>query len=90
MFIHSHNSILVYFLVYVDDLLIIDNSSSFIRHIIMAFSNRLSIKDLRLLHLFLGVEVITSPNWFFLSQHKYVRELLENFHMAGIKTCHLA
>lgn len=90
MFIHSHNSILVYFLVYADDLLIIDNSSSFIHHIIMDLSNRLSIKDLGLLHLFLGVEVITSPNGFFLSQHKYVCELLENFHIEGIKTCHPA
>lgn len=86
LFIHSHNSILVYFLVYVDDLLITKNSLPFIYHVSTTLFNRFSIKDLGHLQFRLGVEVIPSANGQFLSQQKYVQELLPRFHMEGIKS----
>ena len=86
LFIHSRNPILVYFLVYVNDLLIIENSLSFIHHVITVLSNRFSVEGLGFFHFFLSMEVIPSPNGFFFSQWKYVHKLLARFHMEGIIT----
>jgi len=45
----------------------------------------LSLKDMGLLHFFLGVEVISIHTGLFLSQHKYIRELLASTSMSGVK-----
>ena len=37
------------------------------------------------LHFFLGIEIIPTRAWLFLSQHKYVRDLLANTSMSGAK-----
>lgn len=52
---------------------------------ILDFSRRFSLKHLGALHYFLGVEVIPTPAGLFLSQHKYIRELLERTQMTGAK-----
>ena len=44
-----------------------------------------SLKDMGSLHFFLGVEVIPTRADLFLTQHKYVRELLANTNMSGAK-----
>jgi len=46
---------------------------------------RFSLKDMVLLHYFLGVEVIPTTIGLFLPQHKYVHDILENQNMAGAK-----
>ncbi|CAL8165948.1 unnamed protein product [Prunus armeniaca] len=48
-------------------------------------SHRFSLKDLGSLHFFLGVEVIPTRSGLFLSQHKYIRDLLIRAHMEGAK-----
>lgn len=44
-----------------------------------------SIKDLGSLNYFLGVEVVPTASGVFLSQHKYIQELLNKAHMDGAK-----
>ena len=44
-----------------------------------------SLKDMGSLHFFLGIEVIPTRAGLFLSQHKYVRDLLANTSMSGAK-----
>jgi hypothetical protein len=44
-----------------------------------------SLKDMGPLHFFLGVEVIPTKAGLFLTQHKYIRELLANSNMSGAK-----
>lgn len=85
LFIYQHDGILAYFLVYVDDLIITGNDSSFLSGFIAAISRRFSVKDLGDLHYFLGVEVISTPKGLFLSQHKYIRDLLARTHMDSAK-----
>ncbi|KAH9680736.1 retrovirus-related pol polyprotein from transposon RE1 [Citrus sinensis] len=85
LFVYTNKSIRVYFLVYVDDLLITGNSMTLIRHVITALSHKFSIKDLGPLNFFLGVEVIPTSNGLFLSQQKYIRDLLARFNMESIK-----
>lgn len=75
----------IYFLVYVDDLLITGTSSSLISRLIKAVANRFSIKDFGASNSFLGVEAISTPHGLFLTQHKYIRDLLERTHMEGAK-----
>ncbi|RVX02307.1 Retrovirus-related Pol polyprotein from transposon RE2 [Vitis vinifera] len=46
-----------------------------------ALAHRFSLKDLGPLSYFLGVEAISTSDGLFLSQHKYVRDLLAKFHL---------
>ena len=85
LFIYSTPTIQTYFLVYVDDLIITRNSSTFITDFIVSLSNQFIIKDLGSLYYFLGVEVITTISNLFLFQHKYIWDLLQWQNMDGTK-----
>ena len=52
-------------------------------NIIKQLSDMFSLKDMGSLHFFLGIEVIPTRAGLFLSQHKYVRDLLSNTSMSG-------
>jgi hypothetical protein len=71
--------------VYVDDLVITGNDPIFVSSIIDQLSNRFSIKDMGQLHFFLDMEVIPTTTGLFLSQHKYIRDLLTKLNMHGAK-----
>ena len=43
------------------------------------------MKDLGLLHYFLGLEIWQRSDGLFFSQGKYAQEILEKFHMQGCK-----
>ena len=85
LFIYSQGSTLCYFLVYVDNLVITGNNSIFVASIIKQLGDMFSLKDMGSLHFFLGIEVIPTQTGLFLSQHKYVRELLAKTSMSGAK-----
>ncbi|KAL3617184.1 hypothetical protein CASFOL_038931 [Castilleja foliolosa] len=72
-------------MVYVDDIVLTGNDSNFLDHFIKALSQKFSIKDLGMLHHFLGVEVIPTPKGLFLSQHRYINDILHQFQMDGAK-----
>lgn len=48
-------------------------------------SNRFLLKYLDFPHYFLGIENIPNNEGLLLSQHRYIRDLLERFNMAGAK-----
>ena len=85
LFIYNHDSILCLFMVYVDDIVLTGNNTAFLDHFISTLANRFSIKDLGPLHHFLGIEVIPTTNGLFLSQHRYIQDLLTQFRMDGAK-----
>ena len=85
LFIYRKHSIICYFLVYVDDLVIIGNNTNFVASIIKQLGDRFFLKDMGLLHCLLGVEVVPTQARLFLSQHKYIRELLSTTNMSGAK-----
>ena len=72
-------------MVYVDDIVITGNNKNFVASIIKQLRDRFSLKDMGLLHFFLGVEVVPTQRGLFLSQHKYIQELLSNTNMSGAK-----
>jgi hypothetical protein len=85
LFIYKTKSVTYYFLVYVDDLIITGNDPSFVSSIIDQLGNQFSLKDMGQLHFFLGMEVIPTTKGLFLSQHKYIRDLLTKTNMHGAK-----
>jgi hypothetical protein len=85
LFVYRHNYIICYVLVYVDNLIITGSDNQFVAHVVNTLGARFSLKDMGSLHYFLGVEVIPTTAGLFLSQHKYVRDILESKNMAGAK-----
>ncbi|CAH9133554.1 unnamed protein product [Cuscuta epithymum] len=85
LFIYSHGSTLIYFLVYVDDIVLTGNSSTAVNSFIERLTTRFSVKDLGPLHHFLGIEVIPTSTGLFLSQQQYIITILNTCHMSGAK-----
>ncbi|KAL4576014.1 hypothetical protein LXL04_012102 [Taraxacum kok-saghyz] len=85
LFICKNQRVTCYFMVYVDDIVLTGNDSKFIDSFISALSNKFSLKDLGMLHHFLGVEVIPTPTGLFLSQHRHIQDILNQCHMEGAK-----
>ena len=85
LFILSRPSSIIYFLVYVDDLIITSNNSQAVDQIIQQLSSTFSVKDLGMLSFFCGVEVCPTTDGLVLSQHKFVVDLLQKHHMVDSK-----
>ncbi|XP_019163482.1 PREDICTED: uncharacterized protein LOC109159826 [Ipomoea nil] len=76
---------MAYFLVYVDDIILTGNNTSFLDKFVTVLDHRFSIKDLGALHHFLGVEVVPTSSSMFLSQGQYLADILNRFKMEGAK-----
>lgn len=75
-----------YVLVYVDDILITGNSSTNIHTLKHNLNKIFSLKDLGLLHYFLGIEVKYKDSGdIHLCQKKYIQDLLTRAHMDKAK-----
>ncbi|CAN6576638.1 unnamed protein product [Malus baccata var. baccata] len=61
------------------------NDSSLVAKFIHLLATRFSVNGLGSLHYFLGVEVLPTATGLFLSQHKYIHDLLVNAKMDGAK-----
>lgn len=57
LFVFSHDDILIYLLIYMDDMVLIGNSTSVMAHITEFISTHFKIKALGALHYFLGIQV---------------------------------
>ncbi|WVZ23101.1 hypothetical protein V8G54_001645 [Vigna mungo] len=77
LFIYQKSGSTLYLLVYVDDIIL--------SNLISTLAARFSLKDLGYLNYFLGVEVIPSATGLFLSQRKYLTDLLHKSGMANTK-----
>lgn len=76
LFVYASGHNLVYILVYVDDCIVTGSSSSLVQHFLTCLSADFPIKDLGDLYYFLGVEASHSSSGLWLSQQKYVHDLL--------------
>jgi hypothetical protein len=66
LFIYNQRSNLYYFLVYVDDLVIIRNNSTFVANIIKQLGAMFSLNDMGSLYFFLGIKVTPTRAGLFL------------------------
>ncbi|KAL2945484.1 Retrovirus-related Pol polyprotein from transposon TNT 1-94 [Bienertia sinuspersici] len=76
-------------LVYVYDLLIASNDENAINDVKSFLSNQFHMKDLGVLRYFLGIEVDRTNDGIFLSQRKYIKDLLKEYQMEGCKAVKL-
>jgi hypothetical protein len=77
---------LLLLVLYVDDLLITDCSTSTIAAVKRILHDRFLMTDMGPLHFFLGLEISQDASGIKLSQAKYARYLLERFHMTDCKS----
>ncbi|CAH9117808.1 unnamed protein product [Cuscuta europaea] len=61
------------------------SSSSFVMSVIHTLSLQFAMKDLGDVHYFLGIQAKRTPNGLFLSQAKYISDLLHRFHLHTVK-----
>ncbi|KAK2978125.1 hypothetical protein RJ640_028679 [Escallonia rubra] len=71
--------------VYVDDIILTGNNTTFLDSFVNTVDHRFSLKDLGPLHHFLSVEVINTTDGLFLSQHRHIHDLLHTFLMTCAK-----
>ncbi|OMP11238.1 Reverse transcriptase, RNA-dependent DNA polymerase [Corchorus capsularis] len=63
------------------------NDSNFLADFSQALASQLSLKYLNQLHYFLGIEVFQTSQGLFLSQSKYIADILSKANMSGAKKC---
>ena len=86
LFVYKTASHIVYLLVYVDDIILIGSFAQMIQHLTSQLNSKFSIKQLRQLDYFLGIEVKTLPNKsLILTRRKHIRDLLQKTNMAEAK-----
>ena len=85
LFIRHHSTQAIYLIVYVDDIIITGRDHAHLLTFITTLASRFALKDLGPLSYFLGVEVIPTTTGIFLSQRKYVCDLLDNLGMLDAK-----
>ncbi|KAG8489320.1 hypothetical protein CXB51_017422 [Gossypium anomalum] len=85
LFVFRGHSTVIYLLVYVNDIIVTGNTSSTISQFLQHLSDRFSLKDLSHLHYFLGVKVIPYVDGLFLSQRKYIVDLLSKAQITEAK-----
>lgn len=72
----------VYLVVYVNDILMTWNNESYIASIKKELRKGFEMTDLGYVHCYLGIEVTQHSNFIFLSQKKYIGDMLNRFGMA--------
>ncbi|XP_020673545.2 uncharacterized protein LOC110093100 [Dendrobium catenatum] len=78
------NHIQIFFLIYVDDILITGNNSAAITALLSKLHSQFSLKQTSQLSLFLGIQILQQPFGLFLSQQHYAERLLKD---AGLTDC---
>lgn len=86
LFIYRKSEIIIFILVYVDDIIITGNDNSVISSIKSRLEPKFSIKDLGNLRYFLSIEVSRSSKGIFLCQRKYIIDILQDAGLTGAKT----
>lgn len=76
LFVFKRESKILYLLVYVDDIILTGNSPLLIKNFITRLHSEFAIKDFGQLNYFLGLEVSYMENGLFLTQAKYVHDVL--------------
>ena len=87
MFYRNSSSCIILLVVYVDDIVITGSDSKGISSIKSFIHSKFHTKDLGMLRYFLGIEVMRSKHGIFLSQRKYVLDLLSETGKLRVKPC---
>jgi hypothetical protein len=86
LFVHVSPKGRTLLLLYVDDMLITGDNSEHISHVKQHLSKEFQMSDLGPLSYFLGIEVHQTPKGFYLSQSKYIQDLLDRSGITDTRT----
>lgn len=86
LFLFNKSCIIMYVLVYVDDIIVTSSSGYAISALLRDLNNFFAIKDLGDLHFFLGIEVKKLNDGLLLTQEKYATDLLDKVGMRHCKS----
>ena len=87
LFYRNSSSGIIMLVVYVDDIVITESDSKGISSLKSFLQSQFHTKDLGMLRYFLGIEVMRSKYRIFLSQRKYVLDLLSETEKLEVKPC---
>jgi hypothetical protein len=87
LFIYQHGSNMTYLLFYVDDIVLTASSDQLLHRIISTLTTEICMKDMGPLHHFLGMPMTSHNGGLFLSQRRYMLEILEQAEMTDCKPC---
>jgi len=85
LFILSYGGALFYLLVYVDDILLTGSNSELLHKLINLLSSEFKLRDLGMVHYFLGIEVKPTSMGILLSQQKYATDIIRREGMSSCK-----
>jgi hypothetical protein len=85
LFVHVSPRGRTLLLLYVDDMIITGDNPEYIVFVKAHLSDQFLMSDLGPLRYFLGIEIST-PNGFFLSQDKYIQDLLDRAYLTDHRT----
>ena len=85
LFIYHSATVTIYFLIYMDDLIITVSKPSAIDDLLCHLKANFAIKDLGSLNFFLGVEVLPNSSGIVLSKKRYIVDLLRKTNMLEAK-----
>lgn len=89
LFTMQEGSSFVAILVYVDDMVLTGNDLQAIERVKNILSSQFHMKDLGELRYYLGLEIARSSQGIFLSQRKYVLDMLQDYDILKLKECKL-
>jgi hypothetical protein len=87
LFIYHYGGETAYLLLYVDDIVLTASSESLLHRIIASLQKEFAMKDLGVLHHFLGVTVEPRPSGLFLHQRQFTCDILERAGMTACQSC---
>ncbi|PKU82870.1 Retrovirus-related Pol polyprotein from transposon TNT 1-94 [Dendrobium catenatum] len=79
-------NIQIFFLIYVDDILVTGNDSQAIQTLLTDLRTTFALKQLGDIALFLGIQTIRTPEGLFLTQHHYAEKILKDFNFTDCKS----
>jgi hypothetical protein len=85
LFIYNKSRVTIFLLVYVDDIVITSSSPSATTALLDDLRSEFALKDLGVLHYFLGIQVKRTSEGISLSQEKYAAEILSKARMDKCK-----
>lgn len=86
-FMHKDTNHITFLLIYVNDIIVTDNNTVFLKSFIKQFNNVFSLKDLGHQHYSIDIEVQRDANRMYLIQSKCIGDLLKKFKMEKSSTC---
>jgi hypothetical protein len=86
LFILKNDFVLIFMLIYVDDIIITGSDSVTIQTLISKLQHEFPLKDLGPLHFFLGIQASRTPTGLHLCQAKYIHSILTRTNMLEAKS----